>query len=60
MKGMSQGELGKKLQELKLESIKAVKPAHGTSVKAREVKKTIARILTYIKQNKQKQHGNMS
>jgi len=53
---MSETELTKKLEELKLEAMKSIKPAQGTSVKSREVRRTIARILTYIKQK----HGNMS
>ena len=57
LKNLSKEELKKKLSELKLESIKATKPAHGTAVKTREIKRTIARILTYVKQ---KQHGDMS
>ena len=48
IKGMSKQDLTKKLEELKLESIKAAKPSHGSSVKTREVKRTIARILTRL------------
>ena len=54
---MTEKELMSKLEELKLEAMKSIKPAQGTSVKTREVKRTIARILTLIKQKK---NGNMS
>lgn len=57
LKGLSREELMKKFEELKLEAMKASKPSQGTSVKTREVKRTIARILTYLNQ---KQNGNMS
>lgn len=57
LSGSTEAELMKKLEELKLESMKATKPSQGTSIKTREIKKTIARILTYLKQ---KQNGNMS
>lgn len=48
VKAMSEQDLTKKLEELRLESIKAVKPSHGSSVKTREVKRTIARLLTRL------------
>jgi len=48
IKAMSKEDLNKKLEELKLESIKAAKPSHGSSIKTREVKRTIARILTRL------------
>jgi ribosomal protein L29 len=57
IKAMSKEDMNKKLEELRLESIKAVKPSHGSSVKTREIKRTIARILTKLNS---KQHGNMS
>lgn len=57
IKAMSKQDLTKKLEELQLESIKAVKPSHGSSVKTREIKRTIARILTKLNN---KQYGNMS
>ena len=57
LKAMSKEDLTKKLEELRLESIKAVKPSHGSSVKTREIKRTIARILTKLNI---KQNGNMS
>jgi len=54
---MSPEELKKKLAELKLEKMKAPKSGQGTSIKTREVKRTIARILTHINT---KNYGNMS
>jgi ribosomal protein L29 len=57
IKALSKTDLMKKLEELQLESIKAVKPSHGSSVKTREVKRTIARLLTKLNN---KQYGNMS
>jgi len=49
LKNMSKEELEKKLNELKVELMKAKskKTSQGTSSKAREIKRTIARILTY-------------
>jgi len=47
IKKMSQTEKEKKLKELKLELIKSrAKNAQGTGSKSREIKKTIARLLT--------------
>ncbi len=53
---LSKEELNKKLEEIKLESIKATKPGHGTAIKTKEIKRTVARILTYLKQK----NGNLS
>jgi len=56
LRNMSKDDLSKKLGELKLESIKAAKPSHGSSIKLREIRRTIARILTHmnLKQNQRK------
>ena len=60
LKNMSKEELGKKLNELKVELVKSksIKTSQGTSSKTKEIKKTIARILTYQNLNL-KQHGSM-
>ncbi len=47
IRGMKPEEKEKKIKELKLELIKSrAKSAQGTSSKTREIKKTIARLLT--------------
>ena len=48
IKGFSEQESMKKLDELKLELLKALKPSHGASLKDREIKRTIARMLTHL------------
>lgn len=55
---MPKEELMKKLDELKMESVKTIKQGQGTSIKTKEIKRTIARILTHI--NKKQDHGDMS
>ena len=52
-KNMSEKELESKLKDLKLELIKQ-KTGKGTKIKAKEIKRAIARILT-IKSNSTKQ-----
>lgn len=52
IKGYSKEDLKKRLNELRLESVKMAKPSHGSSVKTREVKRTIARILTQMNMSK--------
>jgi ribosomal protein L29 len=54
LKNMPKDELERKLKELKVELVKAKshKTSQGTSSKAREIKRTIARILTYQNLNK--------
>jgi ribosomal protein L29 len=48
IKGMNAEELKKKLKELSLELIKSrLQRAQGTALKTKEIKKTIARILTH-------------
>jgi len=49
---LSSQELNKKLKELKLELIKSGASSSKTSTKTREIKKTIARILTINRSNK--------
>lgn len=46
IKLMQETELMKKLEDLKLESVKSGKSSQGSSIKNREIKRTIARILT--------------
>jgi ribosomal protein L29 len=54
LKSLQKKELEKRLNELKIELIKAKsqKITHGTSSKTREIKRTISRILTLINSNK--------
>lgn len=54
LKNMTKTELEKKLKELKVELIKAKsqKIAQGTSSKIREIKRTIARIYTFMSSKK--------
>ncbi len=52
LKELSSQELNKKLKELKLELIKSGASSSKTSTKTREIKKTIARILTINRSNK--------
>jgi len=56
---LGEEDLKKKMKDLKLELIKsnAQKSMQGAVVKTKEIKKAIARILTYIKTKK---HGNLS
>ena len=55
IKNMSNEDLNKKLKDLGLESIKAAKPSHGSSIKNKEIRRTIARILTQLKQKQNTQ-----
>ena len=48
LKGLSENELSKKLSEIKLEALKSRKPSHGASVKNKEIRRTVARILTQV------------
>jgi len=49
IKNMGKEELNKKLQELKMELIKSrAQRAQGAAIKTKEIKRTIARILTQI------------
>lgn len=52
IKDMTKEELSKKMEDLKVELIKSrgQKATHGASLKIKEIKRTIARILTYSKQ----------
>ncbi|MEM2956079.1 MAG: 50S ribosomal protein L29 [Candidatus Pacearchaeota archaeon] len=51
IKGMTDEELNKKLKDLRLELIKnSSLKAQGTSLKTKEIKRAIARILTHINQ----------
>ena len=43
---MPEKEMDKKMAELRLEMMKEVKPGQGASIKTREIKRTIARLLT--------------
>lgn len=52
----SKQELEKNLEDLKLEALKASKPTQGSAIKTKEIRRTIARILTYLRQK----HGNLS
>ena len=49
MKAMGIADLKKKLAELKMEMLKSSRPTQGASSKGREIKRTVARILTHIK-----------
>ena len=54
IKGMRAEELNKKLKELNLELIKSrSQRAQGATIKTKEIKKAIARILTHFNQKKQ-------
>jgi len=55
LKALTKEEQSKKLKELRTELLKAAKPGHGAQIKTKEIKRTIARILTI-----QKQYGDMS
>ena len=46
IKAMPEKEMEKKIFELRLELMKEVKPGQGASIKTREIKRTIARLLT--------------
>lgn len=46
IKAMPEKEMEKKIHELKLELMKETKPGQGASIKTREIKRTIARLLT--------------
>ena len=53
IKSMPAEEIKKKIQELRFELMKETKPGQGASIKTREIKRTIARLLTQAHQNKQ-------
>ena len=59
---MSKNEMGKKLEELKLELIKSRgKSSKGAGSKIKNIKRTIAKILTINKQKLEtKNNGNLS
>lgn len=60
LQNLSKADTEKKLRELKIELMKAKSSAQKTgSSKIREIKKTIARILT-IKSMEKNKNGNMS
>jgi len=46
IKAMPEKEMEKKIQELRMEMMKEVKPGQGASIKTKEIKRTIARLLT--------------
>ena len=48
---MSEKERAEKLKELKLELVKAGVTAHRTNAKTREIKRAIARLLTFNRLN---------
>ncbi len=52
MKGYSMNDLNKKLGELRLELVKSSKPSQGASIKTREIRKTVARLLTKMNSDK--------
>ena len=52
IKAMPEKEMEKKIHELRLELMKETKPGQGASIKTKEIKRTIARILTYLNAEK--------
>jgi ribosomal protein L29 len=46
IKAMPEKEMDKKMSELRLELMKEIKPGQGASIKTKEIKRTIARLLT--------------
>jgi len=46
IKAMPEKEMEKKIHELRLELMKEIKPGQGSSIKTKEIKRTIARLLT--------------
>lgn len=48
IKSLSEEELSKKLQELRLELMKETKPGQGASIKTKEIRRTIAKLLTRL------------
>lgn len=56
IKAMPEKEMEKKISELRLELMKEVKPGQGASIKTREIKRTIARLLTAKKLAKSQTH----
>ena len=54
IKNFSKEESQKKLKDLQIELIKSKsqKTTHGTSLKTKEIKRTIARILTHLNLNR--------
>ena len=54
LKNLTKEELEKKLKELEIELIKSKsqKTMHGATLKIKEIKKTIARILTHLNLSK--------
>jgi len=53
IKNLPKNELQKKLKDLEIELIKSrsQKTTHGASLKTKEIKRTIARILTHLNLN---------
>jgi len=49
IRSMPDEELKKKMHELKLELMKETKAGQGASIKTKEIKRTIARILTHAR-----------
>ena len=45
----------KKIAELKLELMKEVKPGQGASIKTKEIKRAISRLLTFNKTSKEEE-----
>ena len=54
VRALSNQEAHKKMQELRLEMLKEIKPGQGASIKTKEIKRTIARLLTHLAQIKNK------
>ena len=57
LKALSKPEAEKKILELRIELMKEIKPGQGASIKTKEIKKTIARLLTHNHAMKQTVHG---
>ncbi len=49
IRSLSKEDVQKKIAELKLELMKETKPGQGASIKTKEIKKTIARLLTHAR-----------
>lgn len=52
VRALSRQDADKKLKELRLEMLKETKPGQGASIKTKEIKRTIARILTHLNAEK--------
>jgi len=54
LKNFTKEEFGKKLKELEIELIKSKsqRTTHNTAIKTKEIKRTIARILTHLANKK--------